>query len=159
MRIRSLTPAQLAWLAVAACIAVILVFSSDEFSARSTSQILGPLLRWLFPEIRPATFHAVHVLVRKAAHVIEFAVLGLLAVRALRLSLAISRPRIALLGLAIVIGVAATDELRQSLLASRTGSITDVGFDLAGGALGVCLLIGAHRAAGARAPATAPRRG
>ena len=159
MRIRSLTPELRAWLAVAACIAVILGFSGDEFSAQSTSRILGPLLRWLFPEIRHATLHAIHLWVRKGAHVTEYAVLGLLAFRALRLSLAISLPRTALLGLAVVLAVAATDELRQSLLASRTGSIIDVGFDLAGGALGVCLVIAAHRAAGIGAPTSAERRG
>jgi VanZ family protein len=159
MRMRSFTPALRAWLAVAACIAVILAFSGDEFSAGSTSRILGPLLGWLFPEIRPATLHAIHLAVRKAAHVTEYAVLGLLAFRALRLSLAVSLPRTALLGLAIVLAVSATDELRQSFLATRTGSIFDVGFDLAGGALGVCLVVVAHRAAGIGAPGSVGRQG
>ncbi len=159
MRTRSLTPALRAWLAVAACIAVILAFSGDEFSAASTSRILGPLLRWLFQEIRPATLYAIHLWVRKGAHVTEYAVLGLLAFRAFRLSLAISLPRTALLGLLVVLAVSATDELRQSFLASRTGSILDVGFDLAGGALGVCLVVAAHRVAGIGAPASAGRQG
>lgn len=148
-----------AWLAVAACVGVILAFSGDDFSAQSTSRILGPLLRWLFPELPGATLHAIHVFVRKAAHVTEYAVLGLLAVRALRLSLAISPARCALLGLGVVLAVAATDELRQSYLASRTGSIADVGFDLAGGALGVGLIVAVHRAAGIGGPVSAGRRG
>jgi VanZ family protein len=148
-----------AWLAVAACIAVILAFSGEEFSAAATSRIVGPLLRWLFPEMSRATLHAVHLWVRKGAHVTEYAVLGLLAFRALGLSLAISLVRIACLGLGLVLAVAATDELRQSLLASRTGSIADVGFDLAGGALGVLLLVALHRAAGIGAPASAGRQG
>lgn len=148
-----------AWLAVAACIGLILAFSGDEFSAPSTSRILGPLLRWLFPELHGATLHAIHVWVRKAAHVVEYALLGLLAFRALRLSLAISLPRTAVLGLAVVLAVAAADELRQSFLASRTGSIADVGFDLAGGALGVFAIVAAHRAAGIGPPVSAGRRG
>ncbi len=148
-----------AWLAVAACVGVILAFSGDDFSAQSTSRILGPLLRWLFPDLHHATLHAIHLWVRKAAHVTEYAALGLLAFRALRLSLAITLPRSALLGLGVVLAVAAADELRQSFLASRTGSIADVGFDLAGGALGVCLVVAAHRAAGIGAPASAGRRG
>ena len=155
MRTRSLSPATRAWLAVAAWVAVILIFSGAEFSSASTSRILEPLLRWLFPEIGPATIYAVHLWVRKGAHVTEYAVLGLLAFRAFRLSLAISVPRTALLGLAVVLGVAAADEFRQSFVPSRTGALSDVGFDLAGGVLGVCLVIAAHRAAGIGAPAPA----
>jgi hypothetical protein len=147
-----------AWLAVAACVAVILLFSGDEFSAGSTSRFLGPLLHWLFPELSPGAFLALHLWVRKLAHLTEYALLGLLAFRALRLSLAVSLPRTALLGLVVVLAVAASDELRQSFLASRTGSIIDVGIDFVGGALGVCLIIALHRAAGIGAPSSeAPR--
>jgi VanZ family protein len=140
---------------VAAWVAAILVFSGEEFSARQTSRILGPLLGWLFPGLDVAQLYALHMGVRKAAHVIEYALLGLLAFRAFRLSLAVSLPRAAGLGLALVLAVAATDELRQSMLRSRTGSLADVGFDFAGGALGVGLLVAAHRAAGIAAPRSA----
>lgn len=143
-----------AWLAVAACIGLILLFSGDEFSAGSTSRFFGPLLRWMFPEISTATFLALHLWVRKLAHLSEYALLGLLAFRALRLSIAVSLPRTALLGLVVVLAVAATDELRQSFLASRTGSLLDVGIDFAGGAIGVCLIIALHRAAGIGAPSS-----
>jgi hypothetical protein len=147
-----------AWLAVAACIGLILLFSGNEFSAGSTSRIFGPLLRWLFPELSAGDFLALHLWVRKLAHLTEYALLGLLAFRALRLSLAVSLSRTALLGLAVVLAVAATDELRQSFLASRTGSIIDVGIDFAGGVLGVCLIIALHRLAGIGAPGSeAPR--
>jgi VanZ family protein len=147
-----------AWLAVAACVALILLFSGDEFSAGSTSRIFGPLLRWLLPDAAPATLLGIHLWVRKTAHLVEYALLGVLAFRALRLTLDVSLPRTALLGLVVVLSVAATDELRQSLLASRTGSLVDVGIDLAGGALGVCLIIALHRAAGIGPPTSeAPR--
>lgn len=139
---------------MAACIGLILLFSGDEFSAGSTSRFFGPLLRWMFPEISTATFLALHLWVRKLAHLSEYALLGLLAFRALRLSIAVSLPRTALLGLVVVLAVAATDELRQSFLASRTGSLLDVGIDFAGGAIGVCLIIALHRAAGIGAPSS-----
>lgn len=141
-----------AWLAVAACVGVIFVFSGDEFSAGATSRILGPLLHWLFPDLDPTSLHTLHIWVRKTAHVVEYAALGLLAFHALRVSLAVSLPRTGLLGLVVVLAVAATDELRQSFLPTRTGSIVDVGIDLAGGALGVCLLVALHRVAGIGAP-------
>lgn len=148
-----------AWLAVAAWIAVILGFSGDEFSAGSTSRIIGPLLQWLFPHLDAAARLALHLWVRKLAHLTEYAALGLLVFRALRLSLAIPLARTALLGLLVVLGVAATDELRQAFLASRTGSLVDVGIDCAGGALGVFLVVALHRAAGIGAPASEAPRG
>ena len=153
------TPAVRAWLAVAACIAVILLFSGDEFSARSTSRFIGPLLAWLFPDLDATTLLALHLRVRKLAHLTEYGALGLLAFRALRLSLAISLPRTALLCLVVVLGVSATDELRQSFIASRTGTLVDVGIDCVGGALGVLVIVALHRAAGVGAPVSAGRRG
>jgi len=141
-----------AWLAVAACAGVIVFFSGDEFSAANTSRILEPLLRWLFPDLAPDAMATLHMAVRKTAHLTEYGLLGLLAFRALGLSLAISNARAALLGLGIVFLVSATDEFRQSFIASRTGTIRDVGIDLAGGALGVGLLVLLHRAAGVGPP-------
>jgi VanZ family protein len=152
--------ARRAWLAVAACAGAIFVFSGDDFSAANTSRILGPLLRWLFPDLAPDAMATLHMAVRKAAHLTEYGLLGLLAFRALRLSLAISNARAALLGLGLVLLVSATDELRQSFIASRTGTIRDVCIDLVGGALGVGLLVLLHRAAGVGpppAPAPGPR--
>lgn len=148
-----------AWLAVAGCTLLILCFSGNEFSAGSTSRILGPLLHWLFPDIGPAEVLRLHLWVRKSAHLAEYAVLGLLAFRALRISLAISLARTALLGLGVVLAVAATDEIHQSFVPSRTGTIVDVGIDFAGGALGVLLIIALHRIAGIGAPGSEAPRG
>jgi VanZ family protein len=148
-----------AWLAVAACTLVILLFSGSEFSAGSTSRFFGPLLHWLFPDISPARLLALHLWVRKTAHLTEYAVLGLLAFRALRLSLAIPLGRTALLGLGVVLVVAATDEFHQSFLPSRTGTVVDVAIDFVGGGLGVLLIVALHRAAGIGAPGSETPRG
>ena len=145
-----------AWLAVALWIAVILAFSSEEFGAQQTAGILGPLLRWLFPQLDTAEFLRLHFLVRKGAHLTEYALLGLLGFRALRLSLALPPPRVALLGFALVVAVAATDEFRQSLVPYRSSSIYDVALDAVGGALGLVLIVALHRLAGIGAPAPAP---
>jgi VanZ family protein len=77
----------------------------------------------------------------------------MLAFRALRLSLDVSAPRVIGLALGLVVAVAAADELRQSVLAARTGSLVDVAINLAGGALGVGLIVAFHRWLGIRAPA------
>ena len=56
--------------------------SSNEFSADNTSRVVRPLLLWLFPNITEESLRLVHFLVRKAAHITEYAVLGWLAARA-----------------------------------------------------------------------------
>jgi len=147
-----------AWLAVAACIAAILLFSGEEFAARNTSGILAAILRWIFPQIGADDLQRAHLLVRKGAHLSEYGVLGLLAFRALWLSLASPAPKLALMALALVLGVAATDELRQSFLPSRTGALADVALDALGGAIGLGAVLAAQRAAGVAAPARAERR-
>src|SRR6185295_13149079 len=56
--------------------------SSSEFSAGNTSQIVRPILLWLFPHISEARLATIHFLTRKAAHFSEYAVLAFLARRA-----------------------------------------------------------------------------
>ena len=130
-----------AWLAVAVCIALIWGLSADLFAASETSRFLRPLLLWLFPELDAATLRRAHFLVRKAAHVTEYAALAVLAFRAWWLSFETSLARIAALSLALVFTVAAIDEARQSFSAARTGTPWDVALDLAGGAVALGLLV------------------
>jgi VanZ family protein len=134
-----------AWLAVAACAAVIWGFSSDAFSAVGTSRILLPLLRWLFPGADARTLLHLHVLVRKSAHLTEYAVLGVLAFRAWHLSLAGPRARLVALALCLVVAVAGVDELRQTFVPSRTGALSDVVLDTVGGPLGLLAIVSIQR--------------
>ena len=142
-----------AWLAVILCITVIWIFSGESFSAGSTSGLLGSLLRWLHPDISYRMIVRAHFFARKAAHLTEYAVLAVLAFRALRLSLDVSTPRVIGLAMGLVVAVAGLDELRQSFLATRTGSLADVAIDFTGGALGVVLIVVLHRSLGIGAPA------
>jgi VanZ family protein len=141
-----------AWLAVMLCITAIWIFSGESFSAVSTSRFLTPFLRWLDPEISWRAIVRAHFFVRKAAHLTEYAILAVLAFRALRLSLDVSAPRLIGLAMGLVVAVAALDELRQSFLATRTGSLGDVAINFAGGALGVGLIVVFHRWLGIGAP-------
>jgi VanZ family protein len=114
----------------------VLFASSANFSASNTSRIIRPLLVWLFPNITEATLIGVHFLVRKAAHLTEYAVLALLAARAFRTSSRQAlRERWWLASFALVASVALVDEWHQSFLPSRTGSIYDSLLDMTGGAV------------------------
>jgi VanZ family protein len=109
--------------------------SSASFSASNTSRIIRPLLLWLFPDISEASLASVHLLIRKAAHFSEYAVLALLAARAFRTSRRGQLRRLWwLAACALVVCVALVDEYHQSFLPSRTGTIYDSLLDTAGGA-------------------------
>ena len=119
---------------VLAWMAVIFYASSAHFSAENTSRMIGPLLRWLFPNISEASLGVVHGITRKAGHFSEYAVLGLLAARAFK-----SSSNRGLRGhwfswsLLLVIAYAFLDEFHQSFVPSRTASVYDSLIDISGG--------------------------
>jgi len=139
------------WLPVVAWTAFTFVGSTDAFSSAKTSRILGPLLRWLFPGLGEPAVDLGVLLIRKAAHVTEYAVLAGLLWRALRRPVR-QDPRpwawrpagLALLACALW---ASADEFHQSFTVTRTASGWDVLLDTAGAALGLLLLwrLGAWR--------------
>jgi VanZ family protein len=123
---------------VIAWMSLIFVASTDLMSGQQTSRFIGPFLRWLIADISPEGIAAVQLLVRKAAHVTEYAILALLMFRAL----AGGRERRAWqpwLVLGIAAAYAAVDEWHQSFVASRTGSPRDVAIDVCGALLGVLI--------------------
>jgi VanZ family protein len=113
---------------------VISVFSTAEFSSINTSRLIGPFLLWLFPDLSESRLAAIHHLIRKAGHFTEYAILALLARRALvTSSTAFIQRRWFELGLLLVTCYALLDEFHQSFVPSRTASIYDSALDVAGG--------------------------
>jgi VanZ family protein len=134
---RILHPSSFIWrygpVAVWACF--IFFASTDNLSAANTSRIIRPLLLWLSPGISEAAINEVHFLVRKTAHFMEYAVLALLAARALRTSARRGlKARWWLVSFALVACAALSDEYHQSFVPSRTASIYDSLLDMTGGA-------------------------
>src|ERR1051325_5369443 len=78
------------WLPVVAWMIFIFVGSTDLLSAEHTSRFIGPFLRWFAPDISEATIASVQLVVRKCAHLTEYAVLAALLYRAFRQSVWIS---------------------------------------------------------------------
>ena len=108
--------------------------STSEFSAANTSQLVRPLLLWLFPNLSEAQLATAHFLTRKAAHFAEYAVLAFLARRAfITSSHAFIQRYWFQLGLLLVVIYALLDEFHQSFVPSRTPSIYDSAIDIAGG--------------------------
>jgi VanZ family protein len=130
------------WLPALFWMALMFTASTDLMSAEHTSRFLVPLLRWLYPDITWATIDHIHFLMRKGAHLSEYAILALLLWRALRLHRVSVRGSLwpqATLALAVAIAFAATDEYHQAFVASRGASPIDVLIDSCGAALGLAL--------------------
>lgn len=128
------------WLPVGTWMLVIFVLSGDEFSADNTRGLIAWLLRLAAPDLDPQRFELLHGVVRKLAHVTEYAILGALALRALRISCPRWRPRRAVAAaLALAVACAAADETRQAFAAARTGSPFDVLLDSGGALIGAVL--------------------
>ena len=120
------------WLPPLAWMAVILWLSTGEFSAENTGSVLQPLLQWLLPWASASQLTAAHELVRKLAHVTEYAVLAALWFITLTRAREWSARRAAWIALVIAIAWACVDELHQATEPSRTASIRDVAIDTAG---------------------------
>ena len=132
-----------AWLPVVLWLLLIFGASTDVMSSTHTSRIIGPVLRWINPEISDATVRGIQIGVRKCGHLTEYAILALLLYRATRRTL--ERPadiwcrRCAATAWAIAFLYAASDEWHQTFVPSRGPSIHDVMIDSAGALLGLLL--------------------
>jgi len=123
------------WLPALIWMIFIFIGSTDLLSAEHTSRFIGPFLRWFAPQTSDATIATVQFIVRKCAHLTEYAVLAALLFRALRQH----RERMA--GIAFILAAiyAALDEFHQSFVASRTASLGDVAIDCVGACVGLMI--------------------
>jgi len=136
---------------------VIFSASSDAMSSGNTSRIIGPIVRWLIPGISEPALRRVVFIVRKTAHVTEYAVLALLlwwawhktASRASeRHSRAAPGTRLtaawrwseALIVLTFTFLYAGSDELHQYFVPTREARFGDVLLDTSGAALGLLFI-------------------
>jgi VanZ family protein len=127
-----------AWLPVILWMTLMFFGSTDLLSAEHTSRFLTPLLRWFNPAISPGAIADIHLLVRKAAHVTEYAVLTGLLFRAFRPTITDFWWRAAV-ALVPALLFAPADEFHQSFVPSRTSSPFDVLIDYAGAVLGIII--------------------
>ena len=123
---------------------IIFSISTDAGSARHTSRIIVPLLRWLNPGVTEETIGRVQYAVRKGAHMAEYAILAVLLWRARRQPVPGEahswQSNEASFALGITIAFAVSDEIHQAFVPSREGRVGDVFIDSAGAALGLLAL-------------------
>ncbi len=120
------------WLPPVVWMALILLLSSDAGSAAHTRSVLLPILGALLPWATPFQLDTIHGLLRKGAHVTEYAVLAALWLRALIRGRGLGARTATWSAFTIAVCWALVDELLQSWQLSRTGSPMDVAIDAAG---------------------------
>jgi VanZ family protein len=128
---------------------LIFLGSSDSKSYTHSSRLIEPLLHWLFPHMTQPHVEATHHVIRKCAHLTEYAVLAILLWRAVRKPMRKDpRPwswREAAIAVFIVFLYASTDEFHQMFVPSRTPMISDVFVDTSGAIIGLIVLRTAGR--------------
>lgn len=134
-------------------IGVIFFFSSTQGSMNQTSRFIRPLLEFLFPAAPEVTLQFYHEIIRKLAHLTEYAVLGFLACRAVAgFYNGILHGGAYIWPMLLVVLIALLDETNQSLNPARTGSAVDVLIDISGGLVATSLYFLLWRRAGAKTP-------
>ena len=124
------------WLPVTFWMGVIFLMSTGTFSSEHTSRFIVPVLHFLFPWLSQQDVDMIHGMTRKAVHITEYFILGLLLFRAFRgKSPQAWRLRWAIYAVIGVVLYAVSDEFHQSFVAMRTASLVDVGIDSTGGIL------------------------
>jgi len=124
------------WLPVIIWMGVIFGMSTGMFSSDHTSRFIVPLLNFLFPQLSPHDVDLIHGLIRRAGHVTEYFILGVLLFRAFRSDSPYPwRPRWTLYAIIAVVAYAMSDEFHQSFVGTRTASLIDISIDSAGGVL------------------------
>ncbi len=114
--------------------ALIFIGSTDLLSASNTGGLLGRLVLWLLPHASEATLRTLHFVIRKARHFTEYAIFAVLLARAFRTSSReLLRSHWFWFSLLLLVAYSLSDEIHQSFVASRTGSIYDSMIDAAGG--------------------------
>ena len=124
------------WIPLFVAVLITHLFSTDTFSANETFRIIVPILRFLVPDMSPGGIELLHGVLRKAGHVTEYFIVGLLAYRAFQHG-QLFTTRVKTAAILFVVVAAMSDEAQQLLTATRIGSILDVGYDCVGGILGV----------------------
>jgi VanZ family protein len=116
---------------------VIFMFSTELFASANTTPFLAPWLANLLPEISAAAIEFVVLGIRKLGHWSEYFILAVLLMRALNADFFSEHARrLPFWSIVLTTLYAATDELHQSFVPSRSASVIDVAIDSFGAVCG-----------------------
>jgi VanZ family protein len=129
------------WLPVITMLALMYYFSTDTFSSDNTRGIMQIILGWIFPNLNDKTITRLNFFARKAAHLIEYAILAALLFRAFRADDPKKwQLRWAIYSMIFVVCWALLDEYHQSFAHNRSSSVRDSMLDSGGGLAALALI-------------------
>jgi VanZ family protein len=99
-----------------------------------SSGVSAQILEWIIPPASPA-FEPAHFLFRKAVHVLAYGLLGALDFRAVRGARNGWKLTWSIAAVSLALSIAALDEWHQSMIPTRTGTVSDVALDTAAATL------------------------
>jgi VanZ family protein len=143
------------WLLPLGWAAVMFWMSTERFGVSESRPVFARLLNFVHISLSPATFRTVHTVVRKLAHLTEYAVLVVLLYRAFEgQDRLMWRAQSAWWCLALGALYSFTDEFHQIFVNGRGASLIDCGIDIMGLTVGLLVVYVASRAFGRRYFAT-----
>jgi VanZ family protein len=143
------------WLTTLAWAATIFAFSTGTFSGSFTAWLLQQGLDLLHIAVSAETFRLLHHVIRKLAHLSEYAIFCMLLYGSFSGGQDLSwRGRRALAAVAIAAIYSLSDEFHQLFVPGRGASLVDCGIDTAGAAVGMLLIYIRGRLLPARASST-----
>lgn len=119
---------------------VIFLFSTALFSGTGTGSFLDAVLSLIYPGLTEDTLWLINWLMRKAAHVTEYAILAVLWIRALVIARGTPPGRAMLAAFIVSALYAITDEAHQHFVPERDGSPYDVLLDWVGAGAGLVFM-------------------
>jgi len=132
------------WLPLLLWMSLIFIGSADSASVNRSSRILGPIVRWIFPNMSEEGVDTCVLIARKCAHLTEYGFCAILVWRVLRKNTRHERRpwnwREARWAWLIVFACACMDEIHQSFVPGRGASVHDVLLDMLGATLALLLL-------------------
>ena len=111
---------------------LVLFLGSAYFAAQETGRFVLPVLKFLMPGTPPPQLQAIHLVLRKLAHLAEYAVLALFWFKAVHRVGGRTPRTAAWVALSICLACAFADEAHQSTIPSRQGSARDFVIDAFG---------------------------
>ncbi len=125
---------------------LIFYLSTEGYGASFTQWLLHEVLHLLGIRVSRETFETLHHLVRKAAHVTEYAFFSTFIYHALSADGSFRwRWGLGFKSLLLAAAYSLTDEFHQVFVPGRTASILDSGIDTTGAAIALALIYLAHR--------------
>lgn len=126
--------------------ALVFYMSTERFGSDFSQLLLAHALTALHISVSPRTFHILDTLLRKLAHITEYAILAFFVYGSLaKEQLFRWSPRQALWCLGAVALYSLTDEFHQRFVPGRHASLVDSGIDIVGASIAIALIFEAGR--------------